>query len=90
MKRQSPYGDANMMNSYAANQMQPASFRRAQQNPGSVNNYSGQMGSFARDEDRSYAFSANADDQWHWDRDTQQMSPELHREGKYHFAVNVS
>ncbi|KAL8159674.1 hypothetical protein V2J09_001211 [Rumex salicifolius] len=70
-----------MMHPYSPTQMQHVSLHRLQENSG-LNNYSGQMGSFMHEDDRSYASSANADAQWQWERDAQQMSPHLHREGK--------
>lgn len=46
-----------------------------------VNNYSRRPDSFPNEEERQYT-STKAEGQWQWDRDAQQMSPQLYSDGK--------
>ncbi|GMH07861.1 hypothetical protein Nepgr_009701 [Nepenthes gracilis] len=79
MKRAAPYTNLNE-NSYVASQTQHISAQRMQQSS-RMNSIPGRPDSFPVVEEHSYA-SVKAEGQWQWDRDAQQMSPTLYREGQ--------
>ncbi|GMG99504.1 hypothetical protein Nepgr_001344 [Nepenthes gracilis] len=79
MKRAAPHSDASM-NPYIASQMQHVSAQAMQQNS-RMTSFPGRPDAFPAEEERPYA-SMKAEGKWQWDRDAQQMSPTLYREGQ--------
>lgn len=65
--------------------MHNLSTQRMQQNL-MVNNYSKRPDSFPTEEERQYT-SKKAEGQWQWERDAQQMSPQLYSDGKFCLQV---
>ncbi|GAB2287528.1 hypothetical protein Dimus_021903 [Dionaea muscipula] len=79
MKRGLPYVDANT-NQYNTSQLLPISAQRMHQNSG-MKSFPGSRDSFPAEEELPHT-SSNTEGQWQWDRDAQQMSPGLQREGQ--------